>query len=48
MYVFTWTPLVDASMFTGINTDVLTVASGLIAIALSIVGVFFILRAMNH
>jgi hypothetical protein len=34
-------------MFDGIQTDVLTVASGMVAIALAITGLFFIIKAMR-
>jgi hypothetical protein len=54
MYVFintmlmTWTPLVSASDFTGIQTDLSTVAAGLVTIALTIVGVFFVIKTLTR
>lgn len=35
----TWTPLIDAAAFTGIHTDVLTVAGGVLTIGLAILGI---------
>lgn len=45
-YLLTWTPLVQSSDFTGIQTDVGTVAAGLVTVALTIVGVFFVIKAL--
>lgn len=42
----TWIPLIDSNMFTGIHTDVLTVAAGIITIALSILGIGIILKVL--
>lgn len=42
----TWIPLIDSSMFTGIHTDVLTVAAGIVTIALSILGIGIIVKVL--
>ena len=47
-FVLTWTPMINASDFAGIQVDVGTVATALITIALSIVGVFYIINVMNR
>lgn len=46
--MYAWTPLVDASMFTGITTDVTTAGTGILSVAVIIVGIFFIIRAFQH
>jgi hypothetical protein len=42
----TWTPLIAASDFTGIQTDLLTTATGMVSILLIVVGLGFLLRAL--
>ena len=42
-----WVPMISSTDFTGIQVDVGTVATGLVTIALSIVGVFYVIRAMR-
>jgi hypothetical protein len=39
-----WTPLITSADFTGITTDVLTSASGIVSIVLVIVGLGFLVR----
>lgn len=46
--MFAWTPLVDGSAFTGIQADVTTIGTGIIATALIVLGVFLIIKAMSH
>ena len=41
-----WTPLVTSDMFTGIQTDVMTVAGGIISVILIIIGLSFLVKAM--
>lgn len=43
-----WTPLINASDFTGIQTDVLTAGTGILAVCVIILGVFMIVKAMSH
>lgn len=44
----TWTPLLAASDFTGIQADVLTAAGGIIAICLAILGVGMLIRVLGR
>jgi uncharacterized iron-regulated membrane protein len=44
----TWTPLIEASAFTGIQTDVLTVAGGVLTIGLSILGIGILWKLFSH
>ena len=46
--IFTWTPLISADSFTGIFTDITTAGTGIIAAAVIILGVFFIVRAISR
>lgn len=41
-----WTPLITADDFDGIQTDVMTVAGGIISVTLIIIGVAYLVRAM--
>lgn len=41
-----WTPLITADDFTGIQTDMMTVAGGIISVTLIIIGVSYLVRAM--
>lgn len=43
-----WTPLVTAADFTGMQTDTLTVASGVIGVMVIVVGIGILIRAMTH
>ncbi|MDW7772537.1 MAG: hypothetical protein SCH71_06565 [Desulfobulbaceae bacterium] len=43
-----WTPLITAAAFTGIQTDVLTVATGILTIGLSILGVGILWRVITR
>lgn len=45
---YAWTPLVDATMFTGITVDVTTAAVGIITVCVVVLGVFLIIKAMSH
>jgi len=42
----TWTPLITADAFTGIQTDLITTAGGVVSILLIVVGLGFLLRAL--
>jgi hypothetical protein len=42
-----WTPLITASNFTGVQTDVLTAGTGVLSIAVIILGLVFIIRTMT-
>jgi len=44
----TWTPLITSSAFDGIKTDVLTVGTGLLSLALIIVAVGVIYRIFTR
>jgi hypothetical protein len=46
--LFTWTPLISASDFTGIQTDVGTVVSGLITIFLVLAGFAVLVRVFTR
>jgi hypothetical protein len=41
-----WTPLITASDFTGINTDLLTTASGILGLVVIVLGIGILIRAM--
>jgi hypothetical protein len=43
-----WTPLVSSGDFTGINTDLTTIATGVVTLALVLVGIGFIVKGMLH
>ncbi len=45
--MFAWTPLIDASAFTGITTDVLAAGAGIISVAVIILGIFYVVNAMK-
>lgn len=44
----TWTPLITAADFTGIQTDLGTAVTGLLSMALIIVGVGVLFRVFNR
>ena len=44
----TWTPLITSSMFTGITTDCLTATTGLMGLALIVLGIGVIYRVFAH
>lgn len=48
MVFASWTPLISSSSFTGIQTDVQTAASGILAIALVILGVGLLIRVLSR
>ena len=43
-----WTPMLSSSSFSGIQTDVQTAASGILAIALVILGVGLLIRVLSR
>lgn len=43
-----WTPLIQASDFDGIRTDMLATASGIVTILLIIVGLGLLIRSLNR
>lgn len=43
-----WTPLITSDMFSGIQTDVLTTATGIIGILIVIVGVGMLARTFGR
>ena len=43
-----WTSLVTSGDFTGMQTDVQTVGTGIISVCVIILGVFLIMKAMMH
>lgn len=45
---FAWTPLVSSGDFDGIKIDVVTAATGIIAVGVIVLGAFLIMRAMSH
>jgi len=45
---FAWTPLITSGDFTGIQTDVVTAGTGILAVAVIVLGIFFIVRAISH
>jgi len=44
--LFTWTPLITSEMFTGIQTDVLTTATGIISVVLIVLGIGILIRVL--
>lgn len=42
-----WTPLITSENFTGVQTDVLTAGTGVLSIAVIILGLVFIIRTMT-
>lgn len=48
MISLVWTPLITAANFTGIETDLMTAASGLIGLTLIIVGVGVLYRIFSR
>jgi len=46
--MFAWTSLVSSSDFTGINTDLGTIAAGVVAGCVIIVGIGLVVRAFSH
>lgn len=45
--MFAWVPLIQASDFLGIQTDVTTVATGIIAIMLIVVGIGILIKVLT-
>lgn len=45
---FTWVPLITSDAFTGIHTDVLTTATGIISIMVVVVGIGILIRVFTH
>ena len=43
---FAWTPLINSSDFTGIQTDVLTTAVGIISVVLIVLGIGILIRVL--
>lgn len=48
MFGLAWTPLLSASDFTGIETDLMTAATGLLGLTLIIVGIGVIYRIFSR
>lgn len=48
MFMIAWTPLVASSDFTGINTDLGTIAAGIVAASVIIVGIGLVVGAFRH
>jgi hypothetical protein len=46
--VFAWVPLITSDAFTGINTDVLTTATGIISIMVVVVGIGILVKVFTH
>lgn len=45
---YTWTPLITADAFTGVTTDLTTTASGILTIAMIVLGVGILVRALSR
>ena len=45
---FAWVPLITSDAFTGINTDVLTTATGIISIMVVVVGIGILVKVFTH
>lgn len=43
-----WTPLISASDFTGIRTDILTAVAGLMSVILIVLGVGILIRVLSR
>jgi hypothetical protein len=41
-----WVPLIDASAFDGIRTDVMTLSAGVISVVLILIGLAYLVKAM--
>lgn len=48
MTFFAWTPLIDASDFTGLQTDLLTASAGVITAILIVVGLGILIRMLTR
>lgn len=48
MLFYAWVPLVSATDFAGINTDLGTIAAGIIAACVIIIGVGLLVRVFSH
>lgn len=44
----TWTPLITADSFTGVQTDLLTSVSGVMTLVLIILGLGLLIRSLTH
>ena len=47
MFLWAWTPLIQASDFLGIQTDVTTVAVGIISLMLVVVGIGILIKVLT-
>lgn len=47
MFLWAWTPLIQASDFLGIQADVTTVAVGIISIMLIVVGIGILIKVLT-
>lgn len=47
-FLFVWTPLISASDFTGVQTDVGTAAAGVVSVLLVVVGLGFLIRIFTR
>jgi len=45
---FAWVPLITSDAFTGINTDVLTTATGIISIMVIVVGIGILVAVLTR
>lgn len=46
--LWTWTPLIGSSDFTGVTTDVTTAATGIITLGLIVLGVGLLISVMSR
>lgn len=46
--MYAWTPLILSSDFSGISTDVQTVAAGIVGIMIIVVGIGILVRVLGH
>jgi uncharacterized membrane protein len=44
--LFAWTPLITSDLFTGIQTDVLTTAAGIVSVILIVLGIGILIRVL--
>lgn len=43
-----WTPMITADMFTGIQADVLTCATGILSVVLIVLGIGVLIRVLSR
>lgn len=43
-----WTPLVTSDMFTGVQTDILTAATGILSVVLIVLGIGILIRVLSR